>query len=91
VAAQPFHDRHPLAGGVAPQVRRGISGKRPAAAAHPLIEQHNPLVYWEMCGNPGGRPGWCMAGRGSGCTAGQRRRFDAARYRFWSPASSMPL
>ncbi len=40
------------------------------------------LVYWETCGNPAGKPALVVhGGPGSGCTPGQRRRFDPARYR----------
>ncbi|MEV0228259.1 prolyl aminopeptidase [Nonomuraea sp. NPDC050786] len=40
------------------------------------------LVYWEVCGNPGGKPALVVhGGPGSGCTPGQRRWFDPGRYR----------
>jgi proline iminopeptidase len=40
------------------------------------------LVYWEACGNPDGKPALVVhGGPGSGCTIGQRRRFDPERYR----------
>lgn len=40
------------------------------------------LVYWEACGNPLGKPALVVhGGPGSGCTPGQRRSFDPARYR----------
>ena len=39
-------------------------------------------VYWETCGNPDGKPALVVhGGPGSGCTTGQRRSFDPARYR----------
>ncbi|MFT3769248.1 MAG: alpha/beta fold hydrolase [Minicystis sp.] len=39
-------------------------------------------VYWEVCGNPKGKPAvFLHGGPGSGCTAGSRRLFDPARYR----------
>ncbi len=39
-------------------------------------------VYWEVCGNPAGRPALVVhGGPGSGCTPGARRYFDPARYR----------
>jgi proline iminopeptidase len=39
-------------------------------------------VYWECCGNPTGRPALFLhGGPGSGCSPGQRRFFDPARYR----------
>jgi proline iminopeptidase len=40
------------------------------------------LVYWEVCGNPDGKPGLVVhGGPGSGCGAGNRRFFDPERYR----------
>jgi len=40
------------------------------------------LVYWEACGNPDGKPALVVhGGPGSGCSVGQRRSFDPARYR----------
>ncbi|WP_329083198.1 MULTISPECIES: prolyl aminopeptidase [unclassified Streptosporangium] len=40
------------------------------------------LVYWEVCGNPEGKPALVVhGGPGSGCTPGQRRAFDPERYR----------
>ncbi|MBW0010453.1 MAG: prolyl aminopeptidase [Pseudonocardiales bacterium] len=39
-------------------------------------------VYWEVCGNPGGKPAVVLhGGPGSGCTPGSRRSFDPTRYR----------
>lgn len=39
-------------------------------------------VYWECCGNPGGKPAlYLHGGPGSGCTPGQRRLFDPDVYR----------
>jgi proline iminopeptidase len=39
-------------------------------------------VYWECCGNPGGKPAlYLHGGPGSGCSAGQRRFFDPYLYR----------
>jgi proline iminopeptidase len=39
-------------------------------------------VYWEVCGNPAGRPAVVLhGGPGSGCTPGLRRYFDPAAYR----------
>jgi proline iminopeptidase len=39
-------------------------------------------VYWEACGNPGGKPVVVLhGGPGSGCTAGMRRLFDPRAYR----------
>ena len=40
------------------------------------------LVYWEVCGNPAGRPALVVhGGPGSGCRPGTRRYFDPDRYR----------
>jgi len=40
------------------------------------------LVYWEECGNPGGKPALVVhGGPGSGCAPYWRRLFDPARYR----------
>lgn len=40
------------------------------------------LVYWEVCGNPAGKPALVVhGGPGSGCGTGVRRYFDPARYR----------
>lgn len=40
------------------------------------------LVYWEVCGNPQGKPALLLhGGPGSGCTPGMRRLFDPTRYR----------
>lgn len=40
------------------------------------------LVYWEVCGNPRGKPAVVLhGGPGSGCTPWHRRLFDPAVYR----------
>ncbi|THA86321.1 prolyl aminopeptidase [Streptomyces sp. A0592] len=40
------------------------------------------LVYWEVCGNPVGKPALVVhGGPGSGCGTGVRRYFDPDRYR----------
>jgi proline iminopeptidase len=40
------------------------------------------LVYWEVCGNPDGKPALVVhGGPGSGCGPGSRRYFDPERYR----------
>jgi proline iminopeptidase len=40
------------------------------------------LVYWEACGNPGGKPALVLhGGPGSGCTPGWRRYFDPEAYK----------
>jgi proline iminopeptidase len=39
-------------------------------------------VYWEACGNPGGKPVVVLhGGPGSGCTAAMRRFFAPRAYR----------
>jgi proline iminopeptidase len=40
------------------------------------------LVYWEVCGNPEGKPALVVhGGPGSGCSDGPRKTFDPERYR----------
>jgi proline iminopeptidase len=40
------------------------------------------FVYWEVCGNPDGKPAVVVhGGPGSGCGPGSRRYFDPERYR----------
>ncbi|UBU12468.1 prolyl aminopeptidase [Nonomuraea gerenzanensis] len=40
------------------------------------------LVYWEVCGNPEGKPAVVVhGGPGSGCSVGARRAFDPERFR----------
>jgi proline iminopeptidase len=58
---------------------------------HPPIEPYDhgmldtgdgELVYWEVCGRPGGRPALVVhGGPGSGCTPAARRSFDPSRWR----------
>jgi proline iminopeptidase len=58
---------------------------------HPEIEPYEAgmldvgdgnLVYWEVCGNPDGKPALVVhGGPGSGCRPGMRRHFDPERYR----------
>ncbi|MFG2287191.1 prolyl aminopeptidase [Streptomyces sp. NPDC048595] len=58
---------------------------------YPPIEPHDTglldvgdgnLVYWEVCGNPEGKPALVVhGGPGSGCTTRTRRYFDPDRYR----------
>jgi proline iminopeptidase len=39
-------------------------------------------IYWELCGNPDGKPAVVLhGGPGSGCSPGYRRYFDPAAYR----------
>lgn len=62
----------------------------PAAGLYPSIEPfHTGLldtgdghsVYWEMCGNPQGKPAvFLHGGPGAGCSPEHRRLFDPARY-----------
>src|ERR1051326_349067 len=51
--------------------------------AHGMLEvTGGDLVYWETCGNPGGKPAVVLhGGPGSGCTPWHRRLFDPAAYR----------
>jgi proline iminopeptidase len=61
------------------------------APLHPAIEPYDrgmldvgdgQRVYWEVCGNPEGKPALVLhGGPGSGCTAWHRRLFDPAAYR----------
>ena len=61
------------------------------AGRYPEIEpyEHGMLdvgdgqrLYWEVCGNPRGKPAVVLhGGPGSGCTPGLRRYFDPAAYR----------
>ncbi|MGP3957360.1 prolyl aminopeptidase [Nonomuraea sp. 3N208] len=40
------------------------------------------LVYWEVCGNPEGKPALVVhGGPGSGCSVSMRKTFDPERYR----------
>ena len=58
---------------------------------HPRIEPYDcgrlpvgdgQAVYWEVCGNPDGRPALVLhGGPGSGCTEGMRRLFDPNAWR----------
>jgi proline iminopeptidase len=51
--------------------------------AHGMLEVGDGnLLYWETCGNPGGKPALVLhGGPGSGCTKWHRRLFDPAAYR----------
>ncbi|GAC1406488.1 MAG: prolyl aminopeptidase [Candidatus Velthaea sp.] len=67
------------------------SAGQPTASRYPEIEPYETgvleagdghRVYWELCGNPNGKPAiFFHGGPGSGCSAGQRRFFDPAVYR----------
>lgn len=58
---------------------------------YPPVEPHETglldvgdghALYWEVCGNPDGRPAVVLhGGPGSGCSPGMRRYFDPERYR----------
>ncbi|RKP48226.1 prolyl aminopeptidase [Trinickia fusca] len=50
--------------------------------AHGLLDVGNGhRVYWELCGNPDGKPAvFLHGGPGSGCSVDHRRLFDPARY-----------
>lgn len=62
----------------------------PAAGLYPSIEPFRTglldtgdghSVYWEMCGNPQGKPAvFLHGGPGAGCSPEHRRLFDPARY-----------
>ncbi|MEU6892579.1 prolyl aminopeptidase [Streptomyces sp. NPDC046557] len=61
------------------------------AELYPAIEPYDTgmldvgdgnLVYWEVCGNPAGKPALVVhGGPGSGCDPGARQYFDPERYR----------
>ncbi len=61
------------------------------AGRYPEIEpyEHGMLdvgdgheVYWEVCGNPNGKPAvFLHGGPGGGCSPAQRQFFDPERYR----------
>ncbi|WP_067183153.1 prolyl aminopeptidase [Microtetraspora niveoalba] len=47
-----------------------------------LSVDHGNQIYWEVCGNPEGKPVVMLhGGPGSGCTADHRRQFDPEAYR----------
>jgi proline iminopeptidase len=49
---------------------------------HGMLDVDGDLVYWEVCGNPDGRPALVVhGGPGSGCDTELRRYFDPERYR----------
>lgn len=57
-----------------PPIRPYASGRLDVGDGHEL--------YWELCGNPDGKPVvFLHGGPGSGCTPAHRRLFDPARYR----------
>jgi proline iminopeptidase len=50
---------------------------------HALLDVgHSQQVYWEVCGNPAGKPALVLhGGPGSGCNTGMRRYFNPETYR----------
>jgi proline iminopeptidase len=57
-----------------PQIEPHAHGMLPVAAGD--------RIYWEVCGNPEGKPAIVLhGGPGSGCTPWHRRLFDPAKYR----------
>jgi proline iminopeptidase len=57
-----------------PEIERYDSGMLDAGDGH--------NIYWEVCGNPDGKPAVVLhGGPGSGCSTGMRRLFDPAAYR----------
>jgi proline iminopeptidase len=68
-----------------------LEERREVATRYPEIEpfEHGMLdagdgqhLYWEVCGNPNGKPAVVLhGGPGSGCTRGLRRYFDPTAYR----------
>ena len=62
----------------------------PPASLYPPIEPYEQgyldvgdghMIYWELCGNPRGKPAvFLHGGPGAGCSATHRRLFDPARY-----------
>jgi proline iminopeptidase len=49
-----------------------------------LAVGHGHEIYWEVCGNPAGKPVvFLHGGPGAGCDARARRFFDPARYRIF--------
>jgi proline iminopeptidase len=60
--------------GLYPEIEPYDHGKLDAGDGH--------SVYWEVCGNPAGKPALVVhGGPGSGCSPGLRRYFDPDRYR----------
>src|SRR6266852_689916 len=47
-----------------------------------LVVADGNHIYWEVCGNPAGKPAIVLhGGPGSGCASALRRYFDPAAYR----------
>ena len=63
----------------------------PPVSLYPPIEPYEQghldvgdghVIYWELCGNPRGKPAvFLHGGPGAGCSVTHRRLFDPARYR----------
>jgi proline iminopeptidase len=76
--------------GADPAVRCGMNTTPSHAGLYPPIEPFRSglldtgdghQVYWELCGNPQGRPAvFLHGGPGGGCNPRHRRLFDPARY-----------
>ena len=51
--------------------------------AHGFLDVgHEHRVYWELCGNPQGRPAvFLHGGPGAGCSSTHRQVFDPQRYK----------
>ncbi|SDY13998.1 proline iminopeptidase [Modestobacter sp. DSM 44400] len=70
---------------------RGGTGAAPVSPRYPPVEPYEAgmlavgdghSLYWEVCGNPDGKPAVVLhGGPGSGCSPGMRQFFDPARYR----------
>ena len=87
-----------LDGPVAVAAARRVSARGTPMAAEPVVRERYPPIepyetgmldvgdgqsmYWEVSGNPDGKPAVALhGGPGSGSTPGWRRWFDPARYR----------
>jgi len=70
---------------------RDLESVSPPARLYPPMEPYESgfmqvdgghRIYWEVCGNPGGRAALFLhSGPGGGCSANSRRFFDPERYR----------
>ncbi len=70
---------------------RKLKGRIALRKAYPPLEPYNSgmldvgnghQIYWEMCGNPAGKPAvFLHGGPGAGCSEDHRRLFDPERYR----------
>lgn len=78
---------------VTPEDRLDLDRRRPMRepVLYPPIEPYDSgfievdsghRIYWEVCGNPQGKPALFLhGGPGGGCSASNRRLFDPQRYR----------